>query len=68
LFVCANPSTSLRLRPRHADATTPSIAQENKLGQRYIAASDFLKNGIPASILATTVIVTLGFGISKTIG
>jgi hypothetical protein len=45
-----------------------SIAQENKLGQRYIAASDFLKNGIPASILATAVIVTLGFGISKAIG
>lgn len=42
-----------------------SIAQENKLGQRYIAASDFLKNGIPASILATIVIVTVGFGISR---
>ncbi|KAJ9123204.1 hypothetical protein QFC22_001397 [Naganishia vaughanmartiniae] len=32
-----------------------AITQENKLGQRYIEASDFLKNGIPASILATIV-------------
>lgn len=32
-----------------------SITQENKLGQRYIEPSDFLRNGIPASILATIV-------------
>ncbi|KAJ9107551.1 hypothetical protein QFC21_001010 [Naganishia friedmannii] len=32
-----------------------AITQENKLGQRYIEASDFLKNGVPASILATIV-------------
>ncbi len=32
-----------------------SITQENKLGTRFIEASDFLKNGIPASILATFV-------------
>lgn len=32
-----------------------AITQENKLGQRFIGASDFLTNGIPASILATFV-------------
>lgn len=32
-----------------------AITQENKLGQRFIGATDFLKNGIPASILATFV-------------
>jgi hypothetical protein len=37
--------------PRHL----PSITQENKLGQRFIEASDFLKMGVPASILATIV-------------
>jgi len=31
------------------------ITQENKLGSRFIEASDFLKNGIPASIIATFV-------------
>jgi phosphate transporter len=32
-----------------------AITQENKLGHRFIGASDFLKNGIPASVLATFV-------------
>ena len=64
ILVSANHPPAPHSRPFHAY----SIAQENKLGQRYIAASDFLKNGIPASILATAVIVTLGFGISKAIG
>jgi phosphate transporter len=37
-----------------------AITQENKLGQRFIGASDFLRNGIPASMLAT--FVSCGFG------
>ncbi|GMK53595.1 hypothetical protein CspeluHIS016_0101810 [Cutaneotrichosporon spelunceum] len=42
-----------------------AITQENKLGHRYINASDFLQNGIPASILATFVICTLGYAIMR---
>ncbi|WVR07611.1 hypothetical protein IAU60_004653 [Kwoniella sp. DSM 27419] len=45
-----------------------AITQENKLGQRFIGASDFLKNGVPASILATFVIVTVGYAIMRSIG
>ncbi|WWC71593.1 uncharacterized protein I206_105551 [Kwoniella pini CBS 10737] len=45
-----------------------AITQENKLGQRFIGASDFLKNGIPASILATFVIVTVGYAIMRALG
>lgn len=45
-----------------------AITQENKLGQRYIGASDFIKNGVPASVLATLVIVTVGYGISRSLG
>ncbi|KAK4688593.1 phosphate transporter, partial [Tremellales sp. Uapishka_1] len=45
-----------------------AITQENKLGQRFIEASDFLKNGVPASILATFVIVTVGYAIMRSIG
>ncbi|WRT68378.1 uncharacterized protein IL334_005354 [Kwoniella shivajii] len=45
-----------------------AITQENKLGQRFIGASDFLKNGIPASLLATFVIVTVGYAIMRGIG
>ncbi|WVQ99989.1 hypothetical protein IAU59_007132 [Kwoniella sp. CBS 9459] len=45
-----------------------AITQENKLGQRFIGASDFLKNGIPASLLATFVIVTVGYAIMRALG
>ena len=45
-----------------------AITQENKLGQRFIGASDFLKNGIPASILATAVIVSVGYAIMSALG
>jgi phosphate transporter len=45
-----------------------AITQENKLGQRFIGASDFLKNGIPASILATAVIVSVGYAIMQALG
>ena len=31
------------------------ITQENKLGQRFIGANDFLKSGIPASVLTAFV-------------
>ncbi len=36
-------------------ASIHSISQENKLGKRFIEASDFLKSGIPASLLALIV-------------
>jgi phosphate transporter len=45
-----------------------AITQENKLGHRFINAGDFLKNGIPASILATFVIVTIGYAIMHALG
>ncbi|TXT14263.1 uncharacterized protein COLE_00456 [Cutaneotrichosporon oleaginosum] len=45
-----------------------AITQENKLGHRFINANDFLKNGIPASILATFVICTIGYAIMRVLG
>ncbi|OWZ77511.1 phosphate transporter [Cryptococcus neoformans Bt85] len=45
-----------------------AITQENKLGQRFIGASDFLKNGILSSILAMFVIVTVGYAIMRGLG
>ncbi|ORX38546.1 SPX domain-domain-containing protein [Kockovaella imperatae] len=45
-----------------------AITQENKLGQRFIGASDFLKNGIPASILTGFIIVTVGYAIMRGLG
>lgn len=45
-----------------------AISQENKLGKRFIEASDFLKSGIPASLLALIVIVTVGYSICRALG
>jgi phosphate transporter len=45
-----------------------AIAQEDSLGNRYLDASDFLKNGIPATILATLVIVGPGYFIMRLLG
>ena len=35
--------------------TTTSATQEDELGQLYLSNVDFLKNGVPASIVATFV-------------
>lgn len=45
-----------------------AITQENKLGHRFINANDFLKNGIPSSIIATFIIVTIGYAIMRALG
>jgi len=45
-----------------------AINQEDDMGQRYLAVNDFLKNGIPASIAATIVIITVGYGLMTVIG
>ncbi|CED82330.1 Na /dicarboxylate, Na /tricarboxylate and phosphate transporters [Phaffia rhodozyma] len=45
-----------------------AISQEDSLGRRYLNAGDFLKNGIPATVLATGVVVTVGYVIMKVIG
>lgn len=45
-----------------------AITQENKLGHRFINANDFLRNGIPASVLAAFMIVTLGYAIMRALG
>ncbi|ORY35603.1 SPX domain-domain-containing protein [Naematelia encephala] len=45
-----------------------AINQENKLGQRYIGPQDFLRSGIVSSVLATFVIVTIGYAIMRGLG
>lgn len=42
--------------------------QENDLGELYLTNVDFLKNGVPASIIATLVVSTLGFVLMKAVG
>ncbi|KAI5476710.1 phosphate transporter [Pseudohyphozyma bogoriensis] len=45
-----------------------AINVEDDMGQRYLEPSDFFKNGIPASVVAVVVIVTVGFGIMRAMG
>jgi len=41
---------------------------EDELGELYLSNVDFLKNGVPASIVATLVVSTIGFVLMKLIG
>ncbi|SCV74838.1 BQ2448_7867 [Microbotryum intermedium] len=45
-----------------------AINVEDDLGDRYLEPRDFFTRGIPASIVATTVIITLGYGIMRALG
>ncbi|KAI0050511.1 SPX-domain-containing protein [Auriscalpium vulgare] len=45
-----------------------AATQEDEMGQLYLSNTDFLKNGVPASIMATLVVATLGYALMKAIG
>ncbi|GAA5932179.1 Pho91p [Sporobolomyces koalae] len=45
-----------------------AISMEDDVGQPYLTPADFFKNGVPASIIATTIVVTLGYGIMRLLG
>ncbi|KAJ8077599.1 low-affinity phosphate transporter [Marasmius tenuissimus] len=45
-----------------------AAAQEDELGELYLSNVDFLKNGVPASIVATLVVSTVGFLLMQAIG
>ncbi|KAG7090181.1 hypothetical protein E1B28_011788 [Marasmius oreades] len=45
-----------------------AAAQEDELGELYLSNVDFLKNGVPASVVATLVVSTVGFVLMQAIG
>ncbi|KAH7929221.1 Sodium/sulfate symporter [Leucogyrophana mollusca] len=45
-----------------------AATQEDDLGQLYLSNIDFLKNGVPASMIATLVVATVGFLLMTAIG
>jgi len=45
-----------------------AATQEDELGELYLSNVDFLKNGVPASIIATIVVATIGFLLMTAIG
>ncbi|KAI0926346.1 hypothetical protein AcV5_008835 [Taiwanofungus camphoratus] len=42
--------------------------QENDMGQLYLSNIDFLKNGVPASVISAMVVATIGFLLMQAIG
>ncbi|KAJ3518184.1 hypothetical protein NLJ89_g10 [Agrocybe chaxingu] len=52
----------------HLLFTSLRATQENELGEPYLTNVDFLKNGVPASIIATLVVSTVGFILMRVIG
>jgi len=45
-----------------------AATQEDELGQPYLSNVDFLKNGVPASIIAALVVATVGYLLMSAIG
>ncbi|KAI0353693.1 Sodium/sulfate symporter [Trametes cingulata] len=45
-----------------------AATQEDEFGQLYLSNVDFLKNGVPASIIATMVVSTIGYLLMQAIG
>ncbi|KAH9070821.1 SPX-domain-containing protein [Lactarius deliciosus] len=45
-----------------------AATQEDEMGQLYLTNVDFLKNGVPASIIAALVVASLGYALMKLVG
>lgn len=45
-----------------------AIMMENEVGVRYLTVKDFLKSGLPASLLAFLVACSVGFGLTRLAG
>ncbi|KAG0294587.1 low-affinity phosphate transporter [Linnemannia gamsii] len=45
-----------------------AIALTDSMGKPYLTTMDFIKTGVPLSVLATLIVVTLGFGIMLALG
>ncbi|TEB31586.1 SPX-domain-containing protein [Coprinellus micaceus] len=45
-----------------------AATQEDELGNLYLTNMDFLKNGVPASIIATLVVSTVGYALMRVVG
>ncbi|KAF9949116.1 low-affinity phosphate transporter [Mortierella alpina] len=45
-----------------------AIMMEDEMGQQYLSTSDFLKAGVPSSVVACFTVVTLGYGLMSLLG
>ncbi|KAF8925073.1 SPX domain-containing protein [Dissophora ornata] len=45
-----------------------AIMMEDEMGQQYLSTADFLKVGVPSSVVACITVVTLGYGLMTILG
>lgn len=45
-----------------------AIMMENEVGERYLSVKDFLKTGVPASIITFVVVVLMGYLLMRIVG
>jgi phosphate transporter len=45
-----------------------AIMMENEVGVRYLSVKDFLRTGIPASIITFVVVVLVGYTLMRIVG
>lgn len=45
-----------------------AIMMENEVGVRYLSVKDFLRAGVPASIVAFVIVVLLGYTLMRIVG
>ena len=45
-----------------------AIMMENEVGVRYLSVTDFLRTGVPASIVTFVVVVLVGYTLMRIVG
>lgn len=45
-----------------------AIMMENEVGVRYLSVKDFLKTGVPASLITFVIVVLLGYTLMRIVG
>lgn len=45
-----------------------AIMMENEVGVRYLSVKDFLKTGVPASLITFVMVVLLGYTLMRIVG
>lgn len=45
-----------------------AIMMEDEMGVRYLSTIDFIKSGVPGSVLALLSVVTVGYGLMSIVG
>jgi phosphate transporter len=45
-----------------------AIMMENEVGVRYLSVKDFLRTGVPASLVTLVVVVLVGYALMRIVG